>query len=442
MQSNLFDISEFQLARVQAIYAELLGLTSPVGPSLSQALRMGFPEDSSGDLAPLAESFFAELKSKITVTFGDSGQSSCETVAGVVTSLKLNMKGIQLKAEKQRVDEYQAFAGDPEIGSIQIVTEDDAIMVTLAHEISHAIAARRAHSETPHGETWRSIYRFIRQSLNRYIASRAEVYGRKETAQVEKRVLRKLKSLHSMASHQSSNEHEAERAQFQLDALLSRYRINLTDLHAGHAPKIVQKYAPLTRVDRRWTLSPSLPSVVAGVCQCRSLKHTRRLGKGTGLSHYVSFIGSIDDVERAVYLLEVIERAVRTDLKAFAESDDCLALPGRERYNARASFHQGMLRAIVERLWALEEENELTIELADEATRSLVVSRANELDAAMGQLYPKLSRRSQSSGRSQTGTNEAARKAGARSGERVNLNNPLTKNRAGSIGMNRSVNPN
>ena len=88
-------------------------------------------------------------------------------------------------------------------------------------------------------------------------------------------------------------------------------------------------------------VSPGLPSVVAGVCQCRSLKHTRRLGKGTGLSHYVSFIGSVDDVERAVYLLEVIERAVRTDLKAFAESDDCLALPGRERYNARASFHQG-----------------------------------------------------------------------------------------------------
>ena len=42
MRLNLFDISEFQLARVQAIYAELLGLTSPVGPSLSQALRMGF----------------------------------------------------------------------------------------------------------------------------------------------------------------------------------------------------------------------------------------------------------------------------------------------------------------------------------------------------------------------------------------------------------------
>ena len=99
-----------------------------------------------------------------------------------------------MKAEKQRVDEYQAFAGDPEIGSIHIVTEDDAIMVTLAHEISHAIAARRARSETPHGESWRSIYRFIRQSLNQYIASRAEVYGMEETAQVEKRVLRKLKS--------------------------------------------------------------------------------------------------------------------------------------------------------------------------------------------------------------------------------------------------------
>ena len=63
-----------------------------------------------------------------------------------------------------------------------------------------------------------------------------------------------------MAAHQSSNEHEAERALVQLDALLSRYRINLTELHKGHVPKIVQKYAPLTRVDRRWTLSPSLPS--------------------------------------------------------------------------------------------------------------------------------------------------------------------------------------
>jgi hypothetical protein len=441
MRSKLFDISEFQIGRIQSIYSELLGLTSPVGATLGKALRMGFPQNLSGDLVPLAENYFAELSSKIIVTFGDSGQSSCETLAGVVTSLELNMKGILLKTERQRVDEYQAFAADPEIGSIHIVTEDDAIMVTLAHEISHAIAARRAQSETPHGETWRSIYRFIRQSLNQYIASRADVYGREETFQVEKRVLRKLKSLHSMASHQSSNEHEAERAQVQLDALLSRYRINLTELHACHAPKIVQKYAPLTRVDRRWTLSPSLPRVVAGVCQCRSLKHTRRLGKGAGLSHYVSFIGSVDDVERAVYLLEVIERAVRTDLKAFAESDDCLALPGRERYNARASFHQGMLRAIIERLWALEEENELTIELADAATRSLVVSRANQLDEAMGRLYPKLSRRSQPSGRSQTGTNEAARKVGTRSGKRVNLNNPLTKNRAGSIGLNRSVNP-
>jgi hypothetical protein len=70
--------------------------------------------------------------------------------------------------------EYKAFNDDKTIGKIECggVTENH-LMVTVAHEIAHYVQYRYAHRvprfkgkwQKPHGEAFRTIYRYLRQDL-------------------------------------------------------------------------------------------------------------------------------------------------------------------------------------------------------------------------------------------------------------------------------------
>jgi len=48
--------------------------------------------------------------------------------------------------------------------------------------------------------------------------------------------------------------------------------------------------------------------------------------------------------------------------------------------------------------------------------------KQDQVQSALGQLYPKLGRSSRGQGQSQTGTNSAAARRGSDAGRRVNLN--------------------
>ena len=73
--------------------------------------------------------------------------------------------------------EYKRIEKDPNIGSIECSDAKDCVLVVVAHEVAHHIHHRYAdklpkylmekggNKPAGHGETWRTIYRYLRADL-------------------------------------------------------------------------------------------------------------------------------------------------------------------------------------------------------------------------------------------------------------------------------------
>ena len=75
--------------------------------------------------------------------------------------------------------EYARIKNDPVIGECAFETPEDALMLTVAHEVAHLIHYNysiytrwlRDGDNTPHGKNWQRIYRILRRELvNKNIA--------------------------------------------------------------------------------------------------------------------------------------------------------------------------------------------------------------------------------------------------------------------------------
>tara|TARA_B100000427_G_C15443448_1_gene566209 strand:+ start:283 stop:777 length:495 start_codon:yes stop_codon:yes gene_type:complete len=77
------------------------------------------------------------------------------------------------------VDEYARIKNDPVIGAMEFATPEDALMLTVAHEVAHMIHFNywdttrwlRNGDQSTHGKNWQKIYRILRRELvNKNIA--------------------------------------------------------------------------------------------------------------------------------------------------------------------------------------------------------------------------------------------------------------------------------
>ncbi len=75
--------------------------------------------------------------------------------------------------------EYPQIKNDPIIGECTFETPEEALMLTVAHEVAHLIHYNyfiytrwlREGDNTPHGKNWQRIYRILRRELvNKNIA--------------------------------------------------------------------------------------------------------------------------------------------------------------------------------------------------------------------------------------------------------------------------------
>ena len=75
--------------------------------------------------------------------------------------------------------EYPRIKNDPVIGECTFETPEEALMLTVAHEVAHLIHYNyfihtrwlRQGDNTPHGKNWQRIYRILRRELvNKNIA--------------------------------------------------------------------------------------------------------------------------------------------------------------------------------------------------------------------------------------------------------------------------------
>ena len=87
--------------------------------------------------------------------------------------IKLNFAGIAYKASMKKFYEYSAFKDDPVIGERSIQNIEEALFLTVAHEIAHfvqyEIAPRvprfRNTYRKSHGDGFKAIYRYLRKDL-------------------------------------------------------------------------------------------------------------------------------------------------------------------------------------------------------------------------------------------------------------------------------------
>lgn len=71
------------------------------------------------------------------------------------------------------VDEYARIKNDPVIGAMEFATPEDALMLTVAHEVAHMIHFNywdttrwlRNGDQSTHGKNWQKIYRILRREL-------------------------------------------------------------------------------------------------------------------------------------------------------------------------------------------------------------------------------------------------------------------------------------
>lgn len=72
--------------------------------------------------------------------------------------------------------EYARLNNDPTIGSIRVGSDDDILMILVAHEVAHYVQRRyvpslrtarhvRALDDKPHGERFKYVYRILRRDL-------------------------------------------------------------------------------------------------------------------------------------------------------------------------------------------------------------------------------------------------------------------------------------
>ena len=88
-------------------------------------------------------------------------------------SIKISKTSSFSRLTLGRFKEYDRYASDPVIGTVDIKSIDEAVFILVAHEVSHYIQYtyrgtyanwlnERQKTDRGHGECFRTIYRFLR----------------------------------------------------------------------------------------------------------------------------------------------------------------------------------------------------------------------------------------------------------------------------------------
>lgn len=461
-----YDHSEYERARIQALLLELLGLNintgKPSGPyreTLDSHLCRTFG---------VTDSWIANLAENIVVSSGGDHRSWGGTKAGL-PYVEVNLSGVLADAAQGRFTEYASFADDPKIGNAIVHTEDQAIMLTLAHELAHAVHTdmeRRqiATDNKPHGQQWKAIYGEIRDTVNKYLSLCSESVVDHALSKSEKRLHSKILKLKAMAEHENSNENEAQRAQAQLSVLLDRLGKDMSELTEDPASmSIVQRFYPLTPIPKagRGRNISDILFEVARLTDCQGLNHYRYAGGIGAKREFFSFTGTRQDTELAMFFAEQVDRQLRRDFAEFQQTPEYKATSAKTA--AKTDYLKAYSRSARQTIKAQREANDRARRVAAKRaakasfeanpegqydmfneteapkTQSLVQqseTKRDLIDAARRNLYPKLGTSRAKPARSPVDPNATA--AGRNQGKAMSLNAPVSGGAgATGIGMDR-----
>jgi hypothetical protein len=232
------------------------------------------------------------------------------------------------------------------------------------------------------------------------------MHQRPNLAELDKLKTR-IQALRAKTIGNGCTEDEALSAAAKVAELLDRYDLSLTDVEMREAPCERLEYE--TRRKKRIPIDGCI-GAVAHFCDCRVWREKNQ----TGEARYV-FFGLRSDIAVAVYLTEVIDTAIRTELGRYKTSLEYARFRHKERHMANSSFALGMVASIEDKLTAMKDRR-------DDANRStgrgLVILKTAIVDAELEKL--DLNLRTQRGARRMVST--AAYEAGSIAGASLAIN--------------------
>ncbi len=255
----------------------------------------------------------------------------------------------------------------------------------------------------------------------------------------------RIKKLLNVRVERGFTENEANKAMNDLGSLLEQYNINLSELDIAEEA-CVHKFFDVPGQNRT-----PIDSAVVGVARFTNTKcwFSKSFKKDVDGNVFwdnpvvrYNYFGLESDVDMAVWLTDTLNTALETETEAFKKTDIYINFQGHRRA-ANTSFQNGFTSRVYRRLIDLADEADIAAkkraeelskvvdevqfdapkEVKTTTVTSLVVVKKNKVEEEFSkQMGFKLSK---GQGRGHGGRDFNARQAGARAGDRANLNRPL-----------------
>jgi hypothetical protein len=224
------------------------------------------------------------------------------------------------------------------------------------------------------------------------------------------RVKARIKALAEKTVSNGCTEAEAMAAANMVGRLLERYALSMREIDLREA-YCVEVAVPIGGQRRRPI--DGCVTAIARFCDCKVW-----LSHGTQLASYV-FFGFAADTALAVYLFDVIDRAIRTELAAFRDRDTHLR--GLTLRRASRSFQHGMATRVADRLEEMHRQREAHVSVQRTTGTALMLVKHRLVEEAFREIGIRLV----SAGRGGEARRNRAFRQGLAAGERVNLNRPV-----------------
>lgn len=266
------------------------------------------------------------------------------------------------------------------------------------------------------------------------------------------RIKAKIKAMSEKTIENGCSEHEAMAAAAFVGRLLIQYNLSMEEIDVREEPCIT--VARKRKGKRAHPLDYTLVSLAA-FCDCKVWTNTEFAGwsqrydrktrtwKRTAkmARNGFSLFGHESDIALALYLYDVIEAALATELKGFKKSAVYTDARVASRKSASVSFAHGYATRVSERLRAMKATRDKEMEEVVAAAASPAGSKTGTaLIVLKGQIieeeFDKLGVKLRTLSSSKSIRDDLAYYHGDAAGGRVNLNRPVEDNRdiAGLIG--------
>lgn len=236
----------------------------------------------------------------------------------------------------------------------------------------------------------------------------------------------RIAKLLNMTTMRGASESEALSAAKKAGKLMSFYDIEINEIGIGDS-SCVSNTCRMQRFGA-WNIGTSLAVYIAKFCDCKVWRNWSEEYEDGKKQPEFTFFGFSQDVEFAVYFMEMLSATIKSDCEAFSRSKECLENGNHPQSNKR-SFMIGMESRLRDRIIKLTKEKKETVR--DATGTSLVPVKQEKIKEEFDDLGIKLRN---TRGHRPRVNSQSAYKAGRKAGKNVSLGRGVKTRKKGVIG--------